>query len=705
VLPDQLDATSSWTSQALRVLVRHDLVAIPAPGAAAASPAALATVAANLAYYGFALSAPAYGALARVGADDLELWWLEFEPVLAVLTGDDKRMDRFVVYKNFPAEVLALDDGEYWLRQILMYWGLPNEFVTEEERDRAPLSDAPAPRVLQAADGATLRRIRDALHAVPARWTDDQWEDVEFLATEVPGPVDLASIPFVENRIRLAARLCEQGIESTVDTATDVLRLAVALSGGDISLRVPHRLRRFTRRERRFLLGLLERATHLVEDIARRRERFKRLLHELHPGDYRAAFPRVVAAYDALYRREPSSGFNADVERLLAAKDPAVLGLLATRPGEFARRLRVLLLTFGGVAVEAFGPVAERLRTIQLLKLRRYLATHNDRRWRMYPPRGDWSRVQVVGACDLRRLPAQLRNTLQAGIDTELTSRLAVAGPVALSSTVDRVKLPTNDAELAPYGRGTVFPIPDRVTFLRTASYWRTGRTHSNIWYDNGWNFFDADWKPVGECCWNATRFGGGKRTTPGAVFSGDPTNSKDLDGRACQLIDLYLDRLPELRARYAVWSVLCYSRVMFSAAEEVFAALQWGERPQGGKLFEPSRCQLAFALTGNCYTKFVAYVDVARRELVYLDANLPVSVTSAAVNGPRLATTMPAYVEYLATLPSVHDLYRYAPGAPDGMPVVYDDAGVRIAGGPAYVFRPSSPDNEFEPVDPAALL
>jgi hypothetical protein len=95
----------------------------------------------------------------------------------------------------------------------------------------------------------------------------------------------------------------------------------------------------------------------------------------------------------------------------------------------------------------------------------------------------------------------------------------------------------------------------------------------------------------------------------------------------------------------------------------------------------------------------------VHKRALVYLDANLPVSVSSAAANGERLAITMPAYVEYLASLPSVHDLYRHAPAAPDGMPVVYDDADVRIAGGPAYVFRLSNPENEFEPVDPATLL
>jgi hypothetical protein len=113
VLHDHPDTTALWTTSAQRVLVRHDLVAIPVPGAVAARPAALTTVAANLAYYGFALSAAGYGALARVSDDDLDQWWGEVELVLAAITGDDKRMDRFVVYKNFPAEVLALDEVEY----------------------------------------------------------------------------------------------------------------------------------------------------------------------------------------------------------------------------------------------------------------------------------------------------------------------------------------------------------------------------------------------------------------------------------------------------------------------------------------------------------------------------------------------------------------------------------------------------------------
>lgn len=52
-------------------------------------------------------------------------------------------------------------------------------------------------------------------------------------------------------------------------TATDVLRLAVALSEGDVSLASSVRFKKFNRAERRFLLGLLEQCGNITEDMLR----------------------------------------------------------------------------------------------------------------------------------------------------------------------------------------------------------------------------------------------------------------------------------------------------------------------------------------------------------------------------------------------------------------------------------------------------
>lgn len=684
-----------------RILIGRDLIAIPAAAGAPAAPAAsLVTVAANIAHYGFALAVEAYAALARLAEAELAAWWGEVELVLAVVTGADKKMESFVVYKNFPAEVLAMDEVAYWTRQILMYWGLPNELFTEAEAPRAPLAEVPTFRTLQLAGADALPRAMAALFALPARWIDSQWEDVRFLVGTLDRQVDLAELPFVENRIRLAAHLLERGAAVTVEAATDVLRLAAALSGGDVSLREPCKLRRLARKERKYLLAMLEGAKHLDEDLARRPEQWKRLLHLLHPGDYRDRCPRVVAAYDRLYNGEKVPSFNADLERLLAARDREALSLLKTRPGEYMRRLHATLLAFGPDSVRAFGGVVGKLTTIQLLKLHRYLETVDARAWRMFPPRGNWGKVQIVAANPRRRLPRAVRGDLLGMIGGELARRLAAVGPVALAPEVRRVKLQTNDGELSPFGRGTVFPIPERIRFVRTATYWKTGPTGTNAWFDNGWNFCADDWSPVGCCAWNVAQF------HDAAIFSGDPTNSKELEGRACQLIDLYLNQLVKRRVRYAVWTVLCYSRITFAKAIDVHAALQWGEDAQAGKLFEPSRCQLSFPLRGDNLTKYVAYIDLARRELVYIDASLPARVTSASTNGKLLERNMPAFVEYLDALPSVHDLFVHARQDPAGMPVRYDDADRPVTGGrPAYVFRPANEASSFSLFDVSALL
>jgi hypothetical protein len=688
------------TSHRHRILIGRDLIAIPAAAGEPAPAASLATVAANIAHYGYALAAEAYGALGKLGQAELAAWWTEVEVVLAALTGADKKLESLVVYKNFPAEVLAMTEAEYWTRQILMYWGLPNEWLTQEAAPRAAMEEAPTFRVLQLADAAALPRVLHALLAVPARWIEAQWEDVRFLVGTLDRQIDLAEVPFVENRIRLAAHMLERGARVKVEAATDVLRLAAALSGGDISLREPCKLRNLSRRERRYLLGMLEGAKHLDEDLARRPETWKRLLHLLHPGDYRDDCPRVVAAYDKLYNGVAVPSFNSELERLLAARDREALGLLKTRPGEYMRRLHATLLAFGADSVRAFGEVIEKLTTIQLLKLHRDLETIGDRSWRTFPPRGNWSKVQIVPADERRELPRAVRQDLLGMIGPELARRLRRVGPVALAPEVARVKLQTSDGELSPFGRGTVFPIPERIRFVRTATYWKTGPTGTDTWFDNGWNFCKEDWSPIGCCAWDEEKW------HDAAVFSGDPTSSKELEGRACQMLDLYLDELVKHGARFAVWTVLCYSRITFSKAIEVYAALQWGEDPQAGKLFEPSRCQLSFPLRGESLTKYVAYLDLQRRELVYLDANLPARVSTAGANGKLLARTMPAFVEYLASLPSVHDLFVHARKDPAGMPVLYDDAERPLAGGrPAYVFRPANEASSFVPFDPATLL
>lgn len=682
------------------ILISHHQIQIPPPGQTPIPPQTLATLVTNLTYFGYALNEEGFAALRHVAEEDVEAWWTAVEGALVQLSGDDKPLAEHVVYKNFPGEVLSMSEADYWTRQVLMYWGLPKELVTTAPTDRPPLKEKVTLRVLQVAEPEALSKIYRSLLSLPARWTPGQLEEVRDLAPEFHALVRLENVSFAENKISLARMMLDLGGSPTLYSATDVLRLATAMSDGDVSLREVTKLRSFSRKERRGLLGMLERCKNLDEDVARRRERFKRLFRALRPGDYKKGHPGVVAAYDRVYRALPVETFNRSVEAALEAKDPKVLDLLASRPGEFTRRLYHCLQLFGAEAAERFEMVVPKLTTKQLLHLSRFLQTAHSRKHRVFPPRGNWSRLQVVPATPSKSVHVRIREPLMAAMKQEVLRRVSSKTPaVRRDSKLHWIKLQTSDSDLTPYGRGTVFPLPKNATFLRTASYWESGPTSRNLWYDNSWNFFDAKWKPTGVCCWNRVAFG------KGAVFSGDPTNAGDLKGRACQLIDLYLSELRKSGVRYAVWSILCYSHKTFDDAEEVLGSLQWGDKPLEGKLFEPSRCHLNFAVRGASLTKYVAYIDLEKRQLVYMDANLPSRVSSAQGNGAILSGTMPAFLEYLDGIPSVADLLEGVEDCAGGVPFVYTDKEVAIHDESAFVFQPENQSNQFTPFDLNTLL
>jgi hypothetical protein len=660
-----------------------------------ASHESIATVLMNLQYYGFSLSPETYRAVTHLSDNALAVWWAHAEKELKNVTGDDRNIDDFVVYKNFPAEVLNKTEAEYWIPQILMYWGFPNELFTEPPKPREGMhsSERKSITLMLAGDG-TLQSILNSHLSAKAAWKKAEFEDVIHLSKSQY--VDFSKIEFKENLVKLATHFIKEGVEIKVKTATDVLRLGAGLSDGDVSLRTKVKFKSFDRKTRRFLMNLLEKCGNLEEDVARRDGVWRKFLHNLHPGDFKKSHPRVLKVVDDLYNDRLVT-FNSQIEGMIKTKNPEVLVLLSGRPGEFMRRLVHLVDVFGTKAVNAFVNVIPKLNLQQIVSLRRFLETANSRTFRVFPPKGNWARLQISEPRPI--LPVYVKDLSEA-LGKELAKR--VPAVAVLDEEIENVKLP-NGSDEGRYNRGTIFKIPEGVTFIRTASYWRHKTGNYNCWFDNGWNFFDSEWKPVGVCCWTDPKFESGSSVM--AAFSGDPTNTKDVEGRAAQVIDLYLDNLEKAGVRYAVWNVLCYSNIQFSEAEEVYAALQWGKDARKGKIFEPSRAQLAFQLTGNYKTKYVVLIDLKTREMVYLDANFKAAVNTARSNGDKLKELLPAYMEYLHALPSVRDLFRESVDTEAKGVVLYTSKDYKLdAEQPAYIFQHEG-DTDYKPIDLNAVL
>lgn len=644
----------------------------------------VATILSNIAKYGFALDKNAFAILPHT---NLRNWWKVVEPILKNISGSHKDIASAVVYKNFPKEVLEMSAAKQIMHQYMIYMGIPVKFISEDETPREPLGEMTKLKVLSLADTTTPVKIFSNLKSLPSRWSDNQSEWAKKLY--IGNGIVASDFGFKENAIDLmVANFATANFAAS--SATDVLRLSAGLSDGDLSLRTKTKFRKFSRSERQRLLGYLNEQS-LEEDFASRPEQWKRLLSRLHPGDYKQ-YPNVIAAYDDLYNRRTKT-FNSKIDQKTLTVD--MLDVLCQRPGTYVRNFMKFYSKFPNETVNKFLTIVDKLNIRQLLYFSKYVETINTRKEMMYPPKSNWAQVKIF--LNKKKISTEHVEILTNGMGEILKSKLLEKYPegFSLGANLTNIKFQTNDQKLAEFGRGTVFPLADNTKFIRSASYWEVS-DKGTVWYDNGFNFFNKNWAPLTACSWNHQHVYG-----KAAIMSGDPLVNGSKNKKAgCQIIDLYIDQLIAHGVRYAVWNILCYSHKKFSE-NYVLGTLQCGENPETGKLYDPARAQFVFPLKSDSFSSYLAYIDLEKREIVYMDAPLAANVSSAEKNGNTLNEKMPPYIEYMNAQPSVYDLLKHAPGT---IPALYTDNDVSVSD-KAFVFKPENTDNVYEKITLADLL
>lgn len=674
----------------------------------------LVTVLSSFAYYGYTPSMAGIAYLATLNRKELVSFWKSMKKALGSITGEKFKVGKHVLYKNFPKEVLDMTHSEYWLRQIFVYLGAPYSLVAQEEQERDDIDNELRLKVLSPV--STLSSAFNKLVEQKTRWTTVEEEIFISLLQEHHAQynedtvdfLDLSSYGFKENGLKVFHLFYKENINDEVSLnesinkkslsddqlsslkeleevftggdskganksvieafeikeATDVLRLSLLISEQDIRFSVA-KFSNFPRNVRRALLSKLEESSNLMADVSERPHFFKKLFQKLHPGDFNNKYPNVKKAYHLIYNDNTYS-YNARLENLIQDMDLEALNVASERPGVLLRRLHELYGIFGKDVIPFIAQNIENYDNQQLVKIRKYLETINDRSMLMFPPKGNWGRAKIYPNEKVKFKKEDLLS-LQTIINNKIAERLTheLGGGVNLDDKMSQVKIPTNDQEVGSYGRGTEFDIPDDIKFIRTSSYWDISQ---GSFVDNTWNFTDENFNSLGVCCWNINKAISGNEVM--SVFSGDAVNQKT--GQAAQLVDVYLDKLEEAGVRYAFWSILSYNNIPFSKFDDLHAGLQFGKNPTKGKLFEPSRITMSFELKGEAKTKFLAYIDVKKRKLVFMDANLKASISSGGSNQNMIAEVMPAYFEYMESLPSYYDLLSVIQDI-KGIPAVYD--------------------------------
>ncbi|MDN3261571.1 hypothetical protein QWJ26_17445 [Streptomyces sp. CSDS2] len=618
----------------LAALVIRHTHRVPFPGGAAGEGAAAARqFDAALMSVGFKLSARLLERLAGMSEPAVLHTAKRVLRTVSEMVGDHVRHNAYFI--DFPANVP--DTEEFWTRCVLA--ALSDEESRDNVRRQAAngtldLLSLPAygryqhtyeemlaaqdELIASVGDRVTVLHLgRDlddeltdlylALAGSPTPLAEEHLGDLKVLAERCALGPQPESIPVRQNRAVVNAARLTARADLLLDTVVDVLRLACALSGGDVTLREPTRFRALPRAVRRALLAGLDAVVAAnpakLADVPAYREQFKRLGERLHPHEY-PRWPYAAEVFAVARGEKEARSFDSRAERLLAGSD--VMGavrLLSSAPGRLFRALDLLLRVAADqderdAVVDAAVRVAPEVSGRVVLSVREHFLNREREsgRPRVFVNR----RGRGWVAPDMRPpVPAADRDRLIAALDAEIRRRLPAPGRLLLDPDILDVALPLS-GKAAPAGlgvlpRGTVSAVEGEL--LRFFVYWK--QTEKRTDYDLSALLLNTDYSTDSWLSYTSLVAVGGRH-------SGDVTEAPD---GASEFIDLSLD---QIRATFIAPQVNIYAGEDFETAAESFFGWMLREGEQKGRPFEPRTVRMKSELRG---TGRVALPLVFRRD------------------------------------------------------------------------------------------
>jgi hypothetical protein len=625
----------------------------------------IASMLKNLEALGFTFSEPLIAACQTLSLEQLTALYQELVVALQQAKGAHALFQP--MYPNFPAQVMAMSECELYLNAIFHYLTVGRYFPLTERKERLPLLDTVD---LQIIDLGTQEEFERLFGQIAASNTSLSVQDREDLTWFVQAyGAEIASllpdaVPQKENMAFVAGLLiahtdrAQEFVARFCRTATDVLRLAVAMSDGDVSLATATRFRSFKRAERDLLIGLLERHPNVVEDMLRWKGRWIRLGERLHPREYSRKYPQTAEAFRVLRNDVPVETFNGQVEAALAKKQASeAVEKLRTRPGDFARRLDHLLrleTEAADAVIEAFREVADRVATPVLLQVRQhFLARNGAAPLRVFFPKGNVAKAQAV-TNTLAALPVSVCNRIVALCETALMTRfraLPPLGKVYVDPELARYPTPFSarsaSKSFRTLTRGSRLPLPPNCTTLRFFLWWKNGVDTTDI--DLSAAFYDAEfcYKDV-TSYYNLQNYGG--------CHSGDIVDAPE---GASEFIDITLANVRAEGVRYIVMALNSYTAQPFCDLPECFAGWMAREHPNSGEIYEPKTVQDRLDLTAESRIAIPLIIDLEAGEVIWCDMSLrrnPNWHNNVQSNLSGIALTLQALTHL--NKPSLYDLF-----------------------------------------------
>jgi hypothetical protein len=592
------------------------------------------------------------------------------------------------MYPNFPSQVMEASDAELYLNAIMHYFGdavglriLPD--YPELKRPELDFDESKVTILRLGSRDDALNMVNNILMQTAAFGETERADISSLDFNDLIGAHGVSAdvLPNRENRAWFAVYMERQGVRSArtvVDTATDVLRYAVALNDGDVSLaeNTKFRLSRAQRREVMHLLSLLvvtKGNEQVVSDMLRHEQTWKRLGEAVHPGEFKG-YPEAVEAFRQIRSGEAKT-FNSRVEALIAGRDPlGAARLLKKRPGDFARRLDALLslaptLDVRKEIVSLFSTVASEVSPTVLVQARNHFIHRENTGPRVVFPKGSVAKMKSI---------EDTRPVLQWSITTHAAAAAmsALAGNFAKRPRLGRVWIDPEIAGMAiPFGvrsaskslrtigRGSRLPLGVDTNVLRFFIWWKDAASDSTLWgnrtdIDLSAVVLDKDFGSVFDITYYNLR-------ERGAAHSGDITSAPD---GASEFIDIDIERVKAQGGRYVLMNLFSYSGQDFVELPECFAGFMERRDLDSGEIYDPRTVTNRIDLSAKSKNACPFIFDLETREAIWVDLTQRLNGTrrygrNVASNKDALVSTVEAMTSLrpptLYELMSIHGAAR----------------------------------------------
>lgn len=630
---------------------------------------------------GYALDKEGINMISNLSSLDLGKFYHSNYQVLQKFTGTD--FNHRIFYNNFP-DLTDISNYEFYVRAVLHYltvskndMGFMSDDIADINRLEVHNNSKQILKVINK-DKATkllINIVKDLFEGKVAISYNEESFLLEMLG-DYKNEINIVDIPFKENmakyvsyilRIKgdnkLSKVLTENSL-SFVKTATDLLRIYTILSNGDYTLRENTRFISLERSVRRMFLNVLNvmayENPYMIDDLARNEFLWKRAFEKLHVAEYSKQYPYIARLASMLRNDEYITYYG----RLEQAKDNQVefIKLLKTRPGEFARRLDMIIRNQEfdlEYTLSSFKEVANKVSSTLLLQLWEFFKNRELYPTRIFKINGRFSTFYKE-VTDIRE-PIE-ENVIEKVTETLLDilrniySNYDNVGKVYIDENVKSYCLPINNRNASSQNKTLTFGSKVKLeeedgNYLRFFTHFKNFKgEHGRVDVDLSIEFVDETLTSGFSLSWH--NMGSGRKFD--SFHSGDITSAPD---GASEFVDLDYKKARKY-ARYAVVTNSVYTGQDFADIPECFSGVMF--MPQIGKkgsVFNPEFVKYKFDLTQKGSNQNIAFaVDLETLELIWIDS--PMSYNYNSIVASRCPGVVMSLKNALKTHMNLYDFF-----------------------------------------------